>query len=41
MTDKDILDIWQSVLDAMPDATDDERRIAFARAILSARSAAL
>lgn len=41
MTNQDILDIWQSVVEAMPDATDDERRIAFARAILSARSADL
>jgi hypothetical protein len=37
MSDKDIQDIWASVVEALPDATETERLIAFARAILSAK----
>lgn len=40
-TDADLRDVWQSVVDALPAATDEDQRIAFARAVLSIRCAAL
>jgi hypothetical protein len=38
---QDVEDIWQSVVDAMPDADESTRRAAFAQALQSARATEL
>ncbi len=38
LSENDILDIWRSVVDSMPHASDEEKAVSFALAILSARA---